>query len=94
VECGHNINLAVSHSLQRKATEADAGHSESIADIQALVNVCKDIVTRVKRTQMQHELSTTLKQSVSTRWNSTLFMLKSICDNLEQLKTMTERSTF
>lgn len=40
---------------------------------------------------MQHELSTTLKQSVSTRWNSTFFMLKSICDNLEQLKTMTDR---
>ena len=60
--CGHNINLAVSRSLQRKPTETDAGHGEEMGDIQVLVNVCKEIVTRVKRTQIQHELSTTSVQ--------------------------------
>jgi len=95
--CGHNINLAVSHTLQKKSTKAadDAvpgDNLDHLHEIQSLVTVCKDIVTRIKRTQVQHELQTTLKQAVSTRWNSSLFMMKSIMDNLSQLKTVTDRT--
>ena len=92
--CGHNINLAVSHTLQRKTSkhETEAVLDDEVAEICTLVNVCKDIVTRVKRTQLQHELTTTLKQSVATRWNSTLFMMQSVADNLEQLKSTPDRT--
>lgn len=92
--CGHNINLAVSHTLQRKTSkhETEAVLDDEVAEIRTLVNVCKDIVTRVKRTQLQHELTTTLKQSVATRWNSTLFMMQSVADNLEQLKSTPDRT--
>ena len=91
---GHNINLAASHTLQRKPTkhETNAVHDEPIDEVRALVNVCKEIVTRLKRTQLQHELTTTLRQSVATRWNSTLFLMQSIADNLEQLKSTTDRT--
>lgn len=60
---GHNINLAVSHALDGKMDEeapliAYARHAE----ITQLVTTCKEIVTRVKRTQIQSKLETTLKQ--------------------------------
>lgn len=89
--------LLVSHTLQKKSTKAadDAvpgDNLDHLHEIQSLVTVCKDIVTRIKRTQVQHELQTTLKQAVSTRWNSSLFMMKSIMDNLSQLKTVTDRT--
>lgn len=81
--CGHNINLIVSHALDPKHVDAES----PFRPVVDLVATAKDIVTRVKRTQTQHRLETTLKQVVSTRWNSTLMMLKSIADNLESLRT-------
>ena len=60
---GHNINLVVSHALDGKMDDeapliAYVLHTE----ITLLVSACKDIVTRVKRTQIQSKLETTLKQ--------------------------------
>ena len=64
VSCtGHNINLVVSQALDGKFDNdapliAYVRHTE----ITLLVSACKEIVTRVKRTQIQSKLETTLKQ--------------------------------
>jgi hypothetical protein len=60
---GHNINLAVSHALDGKMDdEAPLIANVRHAEITLLVSACKEIVTRVKRTQIQSKLETTLKQ--------------------------------
>ena len=60
---GHNLNLAVSHALDTKRTEelplTAVGHHSAVTD---LVLAAKEVVTKVKRTQIQHQLETTLKQ--------------------------------
>jgi hypothetical protein len=90
VSCtGHNINLIVSHALQGKHVE---GMTQDQTAVNELVQAAKDVVTRVKRTQMQHELETTLKQAVATRWNSTLLLLKSVSVNVDRLKTLAHAS--
>ena len=55
---GHNLNLAVSHALDTKGITEDSPFRPIID----LLTVCKEIVTRVKRTQIQSKLETTLKQ--------------------------------
>lgn len=60
---GHNLNLAVSHALDSKHMEdGPLAALRSHSAITDLVGACKDIVTRVKRTQIQSMLETTLKQ--------------------------------
>ena len=54
---GHNINLTISHALDPKSVADDFPYL-SVID---LINKCKDVVTRVKRTQIQSKLETTLK---------------------------------
>ncbi len=60
---GHNLNLAVSHALDTKRTEelplTAVRHNSAVTD---LVLAAKEVVTKVKRTQIQHQLETTLKQ--------------------------------
>ena len=45
------------------------------------------VVTLSKRSSVNNNLETTLKQCVSTRWNSVLRMLQSVNDNRTQLRT-------
>jgi hypothetical protein len=60
---GHNLNLVMTHALELKHSE-----SSPLADIHChrqivtVIQTCKDIVTRVKRTEKQSQLNTTLKQ--------------------------------
>ena len=54
--CGHNLNLVLTHSLDGR----DA--PDSVLEIINLIGTCKDIVTRMKRSKIQHELQTTVKQ--------------------------------
>jgi len=44
----------------------------------------------VKKSCIQSKVETTLKQSVATRWNSMLTMLKSIACNINALKTLAD----
>jgi len=64
---GHNLNLTVSHALDSKHTEdLPLNSNPSSNAVMGLVQAAKDIVTRIKRTQMQHQLETTLKQVYQT----------------------------
>ena len=60
---GHNLNLAVSQGLDAKRAEGlPLAAAERHTDVTDLVQAAKDVVTKIKRTQMQQQLKTTLKQ--------------------------------
>jgi hypothetical protein len=62
---GHNLNLVVSHALDAKDAEAlPLAALKRHAAVTDLVQTAKEIVTKVKRSQIQHQLETTLKQVV------------------------------
>jgi len=82
---GHNLNLVLSHALQPSSTETD--HQQLPNEVSTLITTCKELVTLSKRSSVNHNLETTLKQCVSTRWNSVLRMLQSVNDNRTQLRT-------
>lgn len=70
VSCaGHNLNLVIDNWV--KSMEAND-------PVIKLINYCKDITMFFKRSGLNTKLSNSLKQSVPTRWNSILYMLKSV----------------
>jgi hypothetical protein len=79
---GQNLNLVLSHGLDNK----DAANDPALEEIMEQIKLCKTIVTHVKRTKIQSLLETTLKQTVSTWWNSKKVMLESVASNLDTLK--------
>jgi len=100
---GHNLNLVLAHSLKasgdeqsemEKQTEEDCvgepSQAQLMNEVWQLIAVCKGIVAHVKRSRIQAKLPTTLKQAVSTRWNSILTMLKSILSNSDDLKKLAD----
>lgn len=70
----HCINLAVKQSL------------EECAPIDLLICQCRDLVSHFKRCELQHNLSSTLKQDICTRWNSTYDTLWSILLNFDDVE--------
>ena len=48
----------------------------------------QELVTYIKHSEIQHNLNTTLKQSIEVRWDSKLSLLESIKDNYEILKSL------
>jgi uncharacterized Fe-S cluster-containing protein len=61
-----------------------------LEELNALMFHSKELVTFVKRSEIQKELETTLKQSVEVRWDSRLMLLESIKNNYEELKNIAE----
>ena len=79
----HNLNLVLSRGLSDKNTSDDCGVPLEVTE---LINACKEVVTLAKRSKLNNQLETTLKQCVVTRWNSVLTTLKSVSVNLAQLQ--------
>ena len=79
----HNLNLVLSHGLNDKNTGEDCGVPQEVTE---LVDACKEVVQLAKRSKLNSQLETTLKQCVMTRWNSVLTTLKSVSVNLAQLQ--------
>ena len=82
---GHNLNLVLVNGLTRVSDKDDL-----MSEVTQLIQVCKSVVSHVKKSRIQSKLETSLKQSVSMRWNSILTMLKSIACNTDQLKTLAD----
>ena len=57
---GHNLNLAVTHALEPKHISDDSPFKPVVE----MIGILKELVTRVKRTQIQSKLDTTLKQVI------------------------------
>lgn len=83
----HNLNLVLSHGLQKPKDES-ADDCGLPAEVFVLITSCKELVTLAKRTRMNQLLDKTLKQCVVTRWNSVLFMLKSVSESMTQLRAL------
>jgi len=80
---GHNLNLVLSHALQHSKKAEENEVPEEVTD---LISTCKELVTLAKRTKINQQLEKTLKQCVITRWNSVLTTLKSVEENLPDLR--------
>lgn len=93
------MNLAVRKLFDDKDSirVSDDDHEDELVaqpqDLEArpisdLIAKCKSLVTYAKHSTIQGQLKTTLKQSVATRWNSELIMIKSIIQNYTDIKEM------
>jgi hypothetical protein len=71
----HDVSLCVKFAL--KAAESNA--------VGVLIEDCKVLVRYFKKTGLNNKLSTTLKQEVSTRFNSVYTMLKSVDDVFDEV---------
>jgi hypothetical protein len=60
---GHNLNLVLSHGLQAAANANDGLPIE----VSELIDTCKQLVTMTKRSKLNSQLETTVKQCVVTR---------------------------
>jgi len=69
---GHNLNLVMSHALQ--PSTGDDPEYALPEEVATLITTCKELVTLSKRSNVNRQLESTLKQCVSTRWNSILIM--------------------
>lgn len=79
----HNLNIVLSHGLQ----EAPATEQCTLPhEVTELIDACKEVVTLAKRTRLNCQLETSLKQCVVTRWNSVLTTLISVSVNLAELQ--------
>ncbi|CAF3417660.1 unnamed protein product [Rotaria socialis] len=70
----HCINLVVSQSI------------EACPSIDLIVAQCRDLVCHFKRCELQSKLSSTLKQDICTRWNSTYDTIWSIYLNYDDVQ--------
>lgn len=75
----HVLNRVLQQSLEEKHCPKD---------VSALLVACKETVRYVKKTSLQDEMETTLKQACDTRWNSNYTMLESINLNYDRLLTV------
>jgi len=82
---GHNLNLVLSHALQ--PSTGDDPEYALPEEVATLITTCK--VTLLKRLNINNKLDSTLKQCVSTRWNSILTMLTSADKSKAQLRATT-----
>ena len=80
----HDLDLVQSHTFDKMKTIAD------LEEVNALMFHSKELVTFVKRSEIQRELKTNLKQSIDVRWDSRLLLLQSIKSNYEELKNIAE----
>lgn len=70
----HCINLAIKQSI------------DECSPIDQLASACRELVCHFKRCELQHSITTTLKQDVCTRWNSTYDTLWSIWLSFDEVE--------
>jgi len=78
---GHNLNLAVEKALKTEEAQVVA-HA---------IKCAKEVVGYFKHSGTNRELHHTLKQDVSTRWNSQFFLLQSLASQLDEVKAILAR---
>jgi hypothetical protein len=78
---GHNINLVVENSLKCEAS------SECVQ----MLKIAREMVGYFKHSGHNKDLEHTLKQDVSTRWNSQFFMLQSLLSNYDDVMQILEQ---
>jgi len=80
---GHNLNLAAEKALKSEGAQV-------VADA---IKCAREVVAYFSHTCANKELHHTLKQDVSTRWNSQFFLLQSLASQLDDVKEKHEKSS-
>ena len=84
IDCSeHMLNAVLSHAF----------HPEKLSetpDVRGLISGVKQLVRYFKHSGLKMQLSKNLKQEVSTRWNSTLTMLKSVEEVYDEVHHIVE----
>lgn len=83
----HDLNLVLKHSFEFKESDKDR---TKLSDVCKLIKSSKDLVTYIKQAGINSVLNIALKQSVETRWDSTLDQLESIQSSFQQLQSLSE----
>jgi hypothetical protein len=84
----HNLNLVLYHGLHATADAEAVEQCGLPREVSELIDACKEVVTLAKRTKLNCQLETTLKQCVVTRWNSVLTTLKLVSANFSELQVI------
>ena len=86
----HQLHLAVKSALEpttderkRSTGEAQPTGSQRISD---QLKTCKQLVSLVRRKGLDRHLTKSLKQDCETRWHSTLVMVQSVLEALEEMR--------
>lgn len=80
IDCiAHILNTVLRNTFDERKCCPDA--------VTRLLTASKSLVRYVKKTGLQNIIQGTLKQSVETRWNSTLLMIESLEKNFDDLQT-------
>lgn len=86
----HDLNTTLKHSFTFKDGDSDYDH---VIDVYNAIHASKQLVTYAKHSGLNANLIKTLKQSVDTRWDSTLEQLESISKSFDQLKVLAEHNS-
>ena len=80
IDCiNHVLNRVIQHALEVK-------HAPKA--LTTLITAVKELVRFVKKSSLQDLLKKTLKQSCATRWNSIYYMLMSVLEAYDDLRTL------
>lgn len=77
--CDHIINTVLSHVF-------DTRELDNNPEVRCLLSACKELVRYFKKSGNMKSLPTSLKQEVSTRWNSMFALLDSVLSNLDKIE--------
>jgi uncharacterized protein involved in tolerance to divalent cations len=77
--CDHIINTILSHTF-------DARELDTNPEVRSLLSASKELVRYFKKSSKMKLLRTSLKQEVSTRWNTMFALLESVLANFDQIE--------
>jgi len=77
--CDHMINTVLTHLF-------DSSGLHDCPGIESLLSASKELVRYFKKAGLMRHLSTSLKQEVSTRWNSVYYLLESVLKNFDEIE--------
>ena len=77
--CDHILNTILSHTF-------DARELDNIPEVRCLLSASKELVRYFKKSGKMKLLPTSLKQEVSTRWNTMFALLDSVLTNFDQIE--------
>ena len=88
----HCLNTVLKHTFDPHP-ERDSDDYAALKEVKNTIDACKNLVRYMKKSSLGCKLKKTLIQHVETRWNSKLLMMKSVLEQLEEIKTLLMKET-
>lgn len=74
----HGLNRILANTFEKHAP----------IEVEILIDNCKAIVRHLKQSSKQNELTSTVKQETSTRWNSKLLLIASVTEQYDHIMSI------